>query len=252
MSHEHLATALNRLHTEGGTGNRLVVSAGPAWLVIRARRGALQARCIAASTRHLPDALKLGPGAISALRGAGFALPAGARCLERGVDLTTDASRTAVADLLVDLLRRIYRQSADALALDLTLGDAPTTTNAALHDAMRALAKRRNPDARHAVYRALLRADLLLIVEPDGTPRSFGTLGSADSYAVFTTGAAAERWDPRGLPAQVVPGWRLFPRLSRLRPGSLLINPSGTLGGELYRGEIDAIARVCPPTPSQQ
>ena len=36
----------------------------------------------------------------------------------------------------------------------------------------------------------------------------------------------------------------LFPRLATLAPGSLMINPDGRLGGELYRNEIEALARA--------
>jgi len=40
----------------------------------------------------------------------------------------------------------------------------------------------------------------------------------------------------------VIKGRAVFPMLMRVRTGSLLVNPGGAVGGELYRNEVEAIA----------
>ena len=82
------------------------------------------------------------------------------------------------------------------------------------------------------------------MLDADGAPAPFGTLGGAHTYAVFTSTAEADLWDPRGLEVALRPGWSIFPAISSLNPGSLQINPEGRLGGELYRNEVESLARA--------
>ena len=63
-----LEAALARLVQEGGSDNRLVVSCGPAWFVLRGRRGRSQVSCLAAAKRYLPDSVVLRPENVLFLR----------------------------------------------------------------------------------------------------------------------------------------------------------------------------------------
>ena len=60
-------------------------------------------------------------------------------------------------------------------------------------------------------------------------------------YAVFTSDKSLRTYDPRGLPFRIITGRLLFPLLQKRKAGSLLINPNGDFGGELYKHEIDSI-----------
>ena len=225
---------------------RLVVSCGVAWFVIHAPRAGTAARCVAAPQRHLPDEIKLGVEHVQILRRAGFAKVNRAPCLSRRVELSTEEGCRETAEMLARLFQEVYQRPPDQeITSRLRCGQAAAVTNDQLHNAIRALAKSRGGRERQGMYQALLRARLLLANSAEGAPFSFGTLGGGQTYGVFTEVAAIDLWDPRGLDFEVVIGWDLFPRLAVLKPGSMLINPQGRLGGELYRNEIDALAAAC-------
>lgn len=245
LSQAELHAALTRLHREGGTGNRLIVSRGPAWFALRAALGDREASCTAAPQRHLGDAIKLSAEGIIALRMAGFAKAAGARSLSRAVDIATDAQRADLARLLPRWLSEVYGPSDGPVTAELRLGERVVLDNDRLHQAIRHLAKARSQGARQAVYQALLHAQLLLLVDGSGSPAPCGELQGFHTYAIFTSAAESDLWDPRGLRVKQLPGWSIFPRLAALKPGSLQINPDGRLGGELYRNEVEALADAC-------
>ena len=244
--HTEIHTALTRLRREGGTGNRLVVGRGPAWFVLTAALGDAQATCTAVTQRQLGDTLTISAEGIIALRMAGFAKGPGARALSRAVDIATDDQRADLARLLPRWLSEIFSQDTPAQpVVDLRLGEAYTLDNSRLHQAIRHLAKTRSHGARQAMYQALLRARLMLVVDEGGEPAPFGELQGFHTYAVFTSGEEVDLWDPRRLSLKELPGWSIFPKLAALKPGSLQINPDGRLGGELYRNEVEALANAC-------
>jgi hypothetical protein len=237
--------ALRRLHGEGGSDNRLVVSRGPAWFVLKASMGKPKARCIAATQKLLGDSLAIPPEGVVALRMADFARARGERSLSRTVDIGTEEERLDLAGVLLSWFGAVFGlDDSHETGVGLRMGEGPIMDNQSLHQAVRVLASDRSQDARQAVYRALLRAQLLLVVDENGAPKPFGTLGGAHTYAVFTSVAEADLSDPRGHDVKLVPGWSIFPVLSALNPGSLQINPDGQLGGELYRNEVEALARA--------
>jgi hypothetical protein len=240
-----LHLALSRLHEAGGTDNRLVISRGPAWFVIKAARGQPRARCIAATHKLLGESLAIPPEGVVALRMADFARARGERSLSRGVDIRTDEERLDLAGVVLSWFEAVFGvDDSYETTMSLSLGDSPVLDNEALHKSIRVLASDRSPGARQAVYRELLRAQLLLVADDQGSPKPFGTLGGADTYAVFTSVAEADLSDPRGHGLKLVRGWSIFPVLTDLIPGSLQINPDGQLGGELYRNEVEALARA--------
>jgi len=245
---EHLSelnAALGRFHREGGTGNRLVVSRGPAWFVLNSGRGEPQARCHAATQKLLGDELRITPDGVVALRMAGFARAPQERALSRHLDIATEQQRAELPGLFQSWLDAVYGlDESHETHVSLSLGERPVLENERVHQAIRVLAKNRTAAARQAVYRALLKAHLSLVVDAAGEPAPFGSLQGSHTYAVFTSVAEADLSDPRGHNTEVLPGWAIFPRLHALTPGSLQINPDGRLGGELYRNEIEALANA--------
>ncbi|HEY8376790.1 MAG TPA: SseB family protein, partial [Nannocystis sp.] len=133
----------------------------------------------------------------------------------------------------------------DPATFDLQLGDPEPTRNPDLVRAMKMLAVRRDMDARHRVYVAVMNATFLVPVNPAGItvdePLEVDRLGAFPVIAAFTEIDSLRLWQPKGWPFALIPGARLVPLAVARRVGSLLINPRGNVGGELYINELEAI-----------
>lgn len=244
MENAALVEQLGTLVEQGGAHNRLVVSSGPAFLVFRGARGGHSLSVEAAASQYLPEDMKLGGDAVATLRARGFSSRSDSRCLARELPL---ADVQAELPLLLALFQQVYgRPAGERLEPQLHLVDQDVD-NSALLDAMRELASTRAEAQRHALYRQALRATFLLPLE-GGQPRSFGDLGGWQILAVFTDLASLNHFDPRGLPYELVKGSELFPRLMKIRMGSLLINPNARVGGELFRHEVESLASAAQRT----
>jgi hypothetical protein len=239
-----LAAALLRLTGEGADGNRLVLEQGPAWLVFSGQSGAGHVRCVAAARKQLPADAAIGLDDVLELRKAGFSNAPSVPGLVRGFELRGGDDPADVASLCLDLLGRVYKRPAsEPVALELRLGARERTENPVLIEAMRASARTKDGAARQRLYGAMLRATFLVPMDGDA-PRVVGDLSGWDSYAGFTDADHLERWSGRPVDYRVIKGRALFPMLMQRRTGSLLINPRGTVGGELYRNEVEAIANA--------
>ena len=124
--------------------------------------------------------------------------------------------------------------------------------NQRLISAMTKLARQRDERSRKAMYMAMLRANFYIPTEPsadDSGETQFvkgDPLQGHDVYVAFTSEAALQRWRPGHLTPTRMVGLDLFPMLSGVRPGSVLINPGNDVGGELYRNEIAILADAVP------
>lgn len=234
-----IVAAVRALSEQGQDGNRVVVSRGLAWFVLHGQRGGDSVHIEAASKALLPAEVGLDLERVQGLRARGYAVPQGARVLSRRADADPDA----IAQELLTLFEQVYRQ-AGAVGIELSLGPLDTTANPDLVAAMRASSRDKQNSTRNALYRQLLRADLLLPVTDTGNPRRFGEISGWDTFAVFTDLGALRRHDPRVGLYRVLGGRTLFPSLMDTRIGSLLINPKGQVGGELYRNEVQTIANA--------
>ena len=229
-----LERTLARLVEDGGSHNRAVVYAGSAWFVLHAARGVPEVEVEAAASAYLPEKLSL--DRVAALRKAGFAGRPGRKTLR--VRWPVEA-----------LGERLEAVAAEAFGgplgdVELHLGEREPTRNPVLIEAMRVLAKKRDTPSRHQLYRRLLAAEVLLLVEGE-EPAVVGDLQGWEVAACFTDWDALGLFDPRGRPYTLMRGRALAPLLyARPRLGSLLINPRGTVGGELYRNELEALARA--------
>ena len=236
--------ALQQLVTTGGTGNRLLVSRGVAYFHCSAGKDDRSILVEAAPSSSLPKARALSPARVSKLRAAGFATRPGHKCLGRHVSLDEAANTSQLAHQMIELFDTVYGEPESEVTIELHTGDIDQTSNPKLIDAMRQMAKKRDHRYRAALYRVLLDATLLLLIEPDsgGRPKSIDTLMRLDVYACFTSWDALRRHEPRGAAYEAIRGRALFPRLLEHRVGSLLIDRKSVVGGELYRNELETLA----------
>jgi len=237
-----LEAALLRLDAEGGDGNGVVLQQGPAWLAFSGTRGSGTVQCVAVSRKQLPADATVALEDVLHLRRAGFSNVPGRPGLARDYGIRAPGAASAASAAALDLLGRVYRRpESESVSVELHLRDRPRTTNPALLDAMRATARTRDGATRNALYRSMLRASFLVPMDGDA-PRIVGEISGWDSYAAFTDAEHLQRWAGRPVDCRVIKGRALFPMLMRVRTGSLLVNPGGAVGGELYRNEVEAIA----------
>jgi len=243
MSAESVAQALRQLVETGGDGNRLVVSRGPAWFHCTAANGDRSILVEPAPSASLPKDRALTPNRIQHLRRLGYASRPGHRCLGRLVALDEAGSIDGLGQELMTLFASVYEETDGPVQTELHLGDRERAANPKLIEAMRVMAKKRDHKYRTGLYRALLDSTLLLMVDGEPrTPTKVGELMRYDVYAAFTSWDALRRFQPRGAAYTSVRGRHLFGQLLEHNVGSLLIDPKSTVGGELYRNELETLA----------
>lgn len=238
--------ALERLTREGGTGNRLVVRGGRAWFVFHGAKGGSEIRSEAAAKQYLGKDFPLSLNDVGLIRRAGFAQVPPFKTLQR-VDAADQCA--VIAQRTQELLASAYKHEG-ALKLEITLGDRDSTKNENLLEAIRGAAGKRTPEARNSLYKAMLRSTFLLRVDANGHPLAVGKLQSWDVFAAFSSLDALRIYAPTVDAFRTLPGRQLFPSLLDLKVGSLLIDPGGRLGGELFRNELETLARAARPTRS--
>ena len=220
-----------------------MISSGPAWFVAHGTQGSTQVRVEAAASYYLPAQAKLTTEDVYRLRQRGFSSPAQGRNLHRSLPLENPGHAREAAQTLLAILRDIYKRPAnETLEIQEHHGDADPTSNPRLVRAIRELASSRSQQARNRMYSELLSAKLLVPTDASGELLAFGELEGRPVYGCFIDEQALLGWDPRGVAYKGVAGTALFMALTQTRAASMLINPQGRLGGELYRNEIDALA----------
>lgn len=242
MTAKQLAAALERLLDHGGTANRLVIEQDHAFFVAHGALGAGEVAIEAAASYYLPKEKRLDTEQVNGLRSRGFTPHPPLRCLRRRYP-RADLRRGAHEVLA--LLSGLYGAEGPVQVSEHT-GESDPTTNPRLVGAMSAVAKNRDQPSRFALYRALMASTLLVPVE-DGELRVLDELSGFDVFGCFTDPEQAQRHEPRGADLLRVRGRRLVHRLLERKAGSLLINPGGTLRGELYRAELESIAQAMSP-----
>lgn len=237
-----------RLHTEGGSANRLVLSHARGWVLLTAQPGSAKATIQVADGRHLSEGGQL-PEALQA-----ELIEAGYRRRSAADPWVAERAAADVERIAAEALRWAETAFGAHEHLDLQLGVAPRLENAALHERMEAASRTRDLPTRNRLYHGLVRARFIVpLTEPAAAPgigaelalRTAGQLHGEAVAALFTDWETLTRFDPRGLPVAVFAGMDIFPLLASRRFVSVLINPTGQRGGELYRHEIDAIAEGC-------
>jgi len=244
---EEMAEYLRALTEEGGSGNRLIDTGGHGWLVFYGEKGKQFIECEAAANAHLTEDHQLDDSQKKMLRAAGFNPPRHKSMrLRRTYNLSQVNREGEIAMQLSGVMQRLYSAEPDRLKLQLHLGDIENIDNPRLRKSMRKVSRVRSHEARMELYREMINATFLMIVENEGSlkPRQLGTLGRFAVFGVFTDVDSLRSFDPRGTAVRKLYGFELFPMLMNMDIGSLKINPEGDIGGELYRNEVQTIAEA--------
>jgi len=248
------APLLEALHTLTGSRARevrLVVQAGPVYLLWIARRGQALLEHESISSAALPPEYKLSSERGQVLRGLGFAKRSGRRNWRRehGRD---SASITRAVDESLDILTRVYAVDAP-LTVELVEDDVEHPENPALTAAMREVAKGWNEAIRRTMYTELLNATFLVPINPDPHDDAEGSEAFFDfethesgrpTLGAFTDWSSLRLWEPRGFGYWPIHGSDVFEMAMDRNPVSLRINPGGDVGGELYAHEVEMLVRA--------
>lgn len=250
LTAEALATHIRQLRSpspgHSGADNRLVVASRDYYIVLSARADDPVLGVEAVANQNLSSAAALTPGRLEVLKQRGFRERPHHNNLHRKLTITDDAELTRLVDDLMTIFARAYGvDPGEPAVFDLQLGDGEPLRNPDIIRLMRALSVRRDWDARRALYAALLDATLLVPIDPEAVtidePLEVERLGTFPVIAAFTDIDALRMWNPRGLPYRPIAVAQLVPRALAMRVGSLLINPRGLVGGELYRNELESL-----------
>ncbi len=246
LTADALVHNLQQLRGSGGADNRLVVASRDYYIVLRGQRGESTLHAEAVSNANLSTAASLTPGRLGVLARHGFLGRPNRSNLHRSAAPLDDAELRRFADELMEVFARAYGvDPGDAAEFDLQLGDGEPLKNPELIKLMRALSVRRDWDARRALYAALLDATLLVPIDPEvlthDEPIAVDQLGKFPVIAGFTDIDSLRMWQPRGAPYKAMPVAELVPPAVARRVGSLLINPRGLVGGELYINELESL-----------
>lgn len=239
---ETIASHLSDLLSKGGSRNRLLISAGDAWLALSGEKGGHVVECEPVTNDHLPSGVSLTETQRKTLLAAGFTPIKHSSRLRRIYGLDGAGRAEEVASILTGLLAEVYGQ--ESWALSAWSGSAPEVRNPELIQQMRRLSRTRGHNDRMNLYRQLLRAELLVPVESEGSnkPAQIGDIAGFPVFGAFTDLKSVLYSDPRALPLKVIPGRAYFPMLMKLGAGSMRLNPGALVGGELYRNELESIA----------
>ncbi len=245
LTRDILVEHLQALQHSGGTDNRLVVASRAYYVVISSARGQTELTTEAVTNAYLAREVELSPPQREQLAARGFAARRDGNNVYRQTTVTGPEQLQAFAGATLDVLAAVYGIDIGAPAtLTLQLGERDPTTNPDLLRLMRRLSVQRDWDARRAVYAGLLAATMLVPTDSESDsnePAEVDRLGKFPVIAAFTDIDALRMWQPCGAPYRAMPVPELVPWAVARRVGSLLINPRGIVGGELYINELESL-----------
>jgi hypothetical protein len=245
-----LLASLRKLAASSAREARLVIQAGPVYLLWVAQRGRVRLEHESIASAALPSAYKLSSERGQLMRELGFGKRSGRRNWKRehGRD---HASLTRAVDETLDILARVYAVD-EPFTLALVEDEAEHPENPALVTAMRRVAKGWDEANRRAMYTEMLNATFLVPMHDDADEEldaegfyDFETHASGrPTLGAFTDWDSLRLWDPRGRPYWAVHGSELFELAIDRRPVTMRINPDGDIGGELYAHEVEMLVRA--------
>ncbi|WP_146155824.1 SseB family protein [Enhygromyxa salina] len=254
---QRLLDALDQLAGTRAVEARLVLQAGPVYLIWTARGSGGLIEHESVSSTALPASHKLSSARGMLLREFGFAKRSGRRNWKRehGRDR---ASLERSADETLDILTRVYGvhgpdQPEPPFGLALSEDRTEHPLNPDLIAAMREVAKRRDDPSRRAMYSEMLNATFLVPIDAELDDDVEGSdafhafekhESGRPTLGVFTDWASLRLWEPRGQEYWPIHGSQLFEMALEREPVTLRINPNGDVGGELYAHELEALVRA--------
>ena len=229
--------------------NRLIVASRDYYMVFSALPDDPAVQVEAVSNFYLPTAAALTPGRLAQLSQRGYRERPNRNNLYRSVSPHNDAALHSLAAEVLEVFAKAYGVDAGSAAeFDLQLGVAEPVRNPDIIKLMRTLSLKRDWDARRALYSALLGSTMLIPIDPELLahedviePIEVDRLGKFPVIAAFTDIDSLRLWQPRGAPYRAIAVTELVPQAVARRVGSLLINPKGLVGGELYINELESM-----------
>lgn len=245
LTAEALVQHLEQLTQTGGADNRLVVASRDYYMIFHGKRGAPELVGEAVSNFYLPRPAELTPGRLGQLTARGYRERPNRNNLYRSLRVQDAAELRSYAEEVLEVFARAYGVDAgEAAEFELQLGEPEPLRNPELIRLMRLLSEKRDWDTRRALYTALLNSTMLVPVDPDAgadEPMEVDRLGKFPVIAAFTDMSSLRLWQPRGAHYRSQAVADLVPRAVARRVGSLLINPRGMVGGELYLNELESL-----------
>ncbi len=243
---ERLLSALEAMTRSRARERRLLVEAGPVYLITVARAGERTLEQEAVASTLLPAELKLSSERGQLLRNLGFGKSSGRRNWKRKL---ANEGRTRIADELLDILVRVY--GIDSIpTVELIEDELEHPDNPELIAAMRKVAKGWDEQSRHAMYTAMLNATYLVPIDEteDDTSEAFHVFETHESgrptLGIFTDWPSLRLWQPKGWAYLPIHGSEVFELSMERDLASMRINPEGDVGGELFRHEVEMLVRA--------
>lgn len=262
-----LSDLLETAYRTGGDHNRIILQGDRGYLALSSSCGESEAELILAAGRSLTQSLT--EEEAQKLYDQGFRRKSAAHPFVRTVNMGDQASREALVQEILNFAHPLYLSHWREGNIESRLGDRPELQSGRLVESMRKLSKLRDMSSRQKMYWSVIRTEVLLAlneappkslakergrtqwVESGLTdvesisssirPRSFKDLTGYQSAAIFSDIESFEHIDPRGIYWVQIPGRLAISLTLAWGWDSLLINPHGKIGGELYRNELSSI-----------
>ena len=221
--------------------SRVLISSSKGWIVIHSFDISTRILCEIASNHHLHTDLHLDASTIQIFEDKKYITRR--EGTSRGKLLTLND--TMHSDFIEELLfiARCYESDMMQWNISFTPSCRHNLKNPKISGQMRILSQKRDQSSRIQLYQLLLNAELLFHVH-NNKPKSIGTIGKFDSFALFTEDKFYYHYDPTGIEVVRQYGYEIFQILSDVNAGSVWINPKCLVGGELYQNEIEMLAKA--------
>jgi len=233
-----LSRRLTELLATGGSGNFLMVSAGPFYLQFAASPTDVEIHFEAVSNRFLPPEHHLDAMSHIRLEAAGFEL---CQNYERNMSAASSEDVAYVAREAVALLSGIYGCSPETeLTIHLELEDIEHPTNESLLLALEAMEQGFSEETAAELFAELLQSTLLLPIEANGE-----LVSAVDDEGSLIALAFTDYPSLLAMKAdcgyQPMPGPALFARVLELGARTLIVSSAGEPMLELSREDLEAL-----------
>lgn len=223
---------------------RLIVQNSIGWVVLQSYARPHQALCEIAGNTYLSKENQLSAEQEELIKEYGYTKRRGDRTIGKIIQISNVDEREKICSELTELFPKLYQESFEeglsVLHTDILSG----VSNSKFTKAMRDLSQKRTHDLRLQVYRMFINATFLLAINKDQSPRVVDTLAKLPCFAVFTDDKSVRCWDPRGTLWKKMYGFEVIDAIMKHDPGSLMINPRGNISGELYKNELQTLAKA--------
>ena len=239
---DHILSSLEILsQTSNG---RFLIECSVGWAVLHSYPHPQTALCEVATNSYLPSDKHINSHQENILLAQGYTWRRGQRSLGKMVSIGTPDERQQIYTDLTNLFSAVYADNLDEAVVSLFPENHSGLNNTAFTKLMRDLSRQKTHDLRLQLYREFLNSSFLLAIDEQNKPRQVDQLGSLPCFAVFTDDKSIRCWDPRGCLWKQCYGFEVIRTIFAFEVGSLLINPKGDISGELYKNELDTLAKA--------